>query len=132
MQNLSWANRVFAREVSMTARTTLWAATSALAFALPVAAQEATDAPAEGGTLDIATVVKIAGIQWFNRMEEGVKQYAADTCNNAFQVGPAQADPQQQAALIEHMIAQGVDAIAVVPMSPEALETVLGRAQEAG
>ena len=67
----------------------------------------------------IATVVKIAGIQWFNRMEEGVKKYAADTGSNAFQVGPAQADPQQQAALIEDMIAQGVNALAVVPMSPE-------------
>ncbi len=80
----------------------------------------------------IATVVKIAGIQWFNRMEEGVNQYAADTGANAFQVGPAQADPQQQAALIEDMIAQGVDALAVVPMSPEALEPVLARAMEAG
>ncbi len=80
----------------------------------------------------IATVVKIAGIQWFNRMEEGVKQYAADTGANAFQVGPAQADPQQQAALIEDMIAQGVNALAVVPMSPEALEPVLGRAMDAG
>ena len=49
----------------------------------------------------IATVVKIAGIQWFNRMEEGVNQYAKDNNVNAFQVGPAQADPQQQAALIE-------------------------------
>lgn len=109
----------------MTNRTTLWAAASALAIAMPAAAQDAEPA-------DIATVVKIAGIQWFNRMEEGVKQYAADTGANAFQVGPAQADPQQQAALIEDMIAQGVDAIAVVPMSPEALEPVLGRAQEAG
>ncbi|MCU0908619.1 MAG: autoinducer 2 ABC transporter substrate-binding protein, partial [Rhodobacteraceae bacterium] len=80
----------------------------------------------------IATVVKIAGIQWFNRMEEGVKQFAADTGADAFQVGPAQADPQQQAALIEDMIAQGVDALAVVPMSPEALEPVLARAQAAG
>ncbi|MEM1130127.1 MAG: autoinducer 2 ABC transporter substrate-binding protein [Pseudomonadota bacterium] len=80
----------------------------------------------------IATVVKIAGIQWFNRMEEGVNQYAADTGANAFQVGPAQADPQQQAALIEDMIAQGVDALAVVPMSPEALEPVLERAMEQG
>lgn len=86
----------------------------------------AQDAPS------IATVVKIAGIQWFNRMEEGVKQYAADTGANAFQVGPAQADPQQQVALIEDMIAQGVDALAVVPMSPEALEPVLGRAMEQG
>ena len=118
----------------MTLRTTLWAAASAMALGLPAAAQEATaeGEGAAGGPHDIATVVKIAGIQWFNRMEEGVQQYAADTGHNAFQVGPAQADPQQQAALIEDMIAQGVDAIAVVPMSPEALEPVLGRAQEAG
>jgi len=80
----------------------------------------------------IATVVKIAGIQWFNRMEEGVQQFAAETGHDAFQVGPAQADPQQQVALIEDMIARGVDALAVVPMSPEALEPVLARAMEAG
>lgn len=100
----------------------------ALAAMAATSAQVATaqDAPS------IATVVKIAGIQWFNRMEEGVNQYAADTGANAFQVGPAQADPQQQVALIEDMIAQGVDALAVVPMSPEALEPVLARAMEAG
>jgi simple sugar transport system substrate-binding protein len=98
----------------------------AAAAAVSAGATTAQDAPT------IATVVKIAGIQWFNRMEEGVNQFAADTGANAFQVGPAQADPQQQAALIEDMIAQGVDALAVVPMSPEALEPVLGRAMEAG
>lgn len=87
---------------------------------------------ADDHSADIATVVKIAGIQWFNRMEEGVQAFADETGNNAFQVGPAQADPQQQAALIEDMIAQGVDALAVVPMSPEALEPVLARAMEAG
>lgn len=92
----------------------------------------ATQAVADGHSKDIATVVKIAGIQWFNRMEEGVKKFAEETGMNAFQVGPAQADPQQQVALIEDMIAQGVDALAVVPMSPEALEPVLGRAMEAG
>lgn len=80
----------------------------------------------------IATVVKIAGIQWFNRMEEGVQQFAEETGHDAFQVGPAQADPQQQVALIEDMIARGVDALAVVPMSPEALEPVLARAMDAG
>ncbi len=100
----------------------LLATGSSLGVAMPAAAQDKT----------IATVVKIAGIQWFNRMEEGVKQFATDTGNNAFQVGPAQADPQQQAALLEDMIAQGVSAIAVVPMSPEAIEPVLKRAMEAG
>jgi simple sugar transport system substrate-binding protein len=108
----------------MTKKTLIAAlAASTALLAAPVLAQ---DAPR------IATVVKIAGIQWFNRMEEGVKQFAADTGADAFQVGPAQADPQQQAALIEDMIAQGVDALAVVPMSPEALEPVLARAQAAG
>lgn len=104
-------------------KTAVILATSASLLAMPAAAQDAKK---------IATVVKIAGIQWFNRMEEGVKQYAADTGTNAFQVGPAQADPQQQAALIEDMIAQGVNALAVVPMSPEALEPVLKRAMDAG
>jgi simple sugar transport system substrate-binding protein len=107
----------------MTRKTLALLAASASLLAMPVMAQ---DAP------KIATVVKIAGIQWFNRMEEGVKQYATDTGSEAFQVGPAQADPQQQAALIEDMIAQGVNALAVVPMSPEALEPVLARAQAAG
>lgn len=98
-------------------------AASASMFAMPAVAQDSKK---------IATVVKIAGIQWFNRMEEGVNQFAADTGHEAFQVGPAQADPQQQAALIEDMIAQGVNALAVVPMSPEALEPVLKRAMDAG
>lgn len=111
----------------MKTSTRLLAATALAGMALGGAGiAAAQDGPS------IATVVKISGIQWFNRMEEGVNQYAADTGANAFQVGPAQADPQQQAALIEDMIAQGVDALAVVPMSPEALEPVLGRAMEQG
>ena len=81
---------------------------------------------------DIVTVVKISGIQWFNRMEEGVKKFAADTGNKAFQVGPAKADAQLQVQLVEDMIAQGVDAIAVVPFAPEALEPVLKKAMDKG
>ena len=100
------------------------------ALAASAVALLASDALAQEKS--IATVVKIAGIQWFNRMEEGVEKYAKDTGTNAFQVGPAQADPQQQASLIEDMIAQKVDALAVVPMSPEALEPVLKRAMDQG
>lgn len=105
---------------------------AALAAAFAAVAGGLAACPALAQEKNIATVVKIAGIQWFNRMEEGVARFAEETGANAFQVGPAQADPQQQAALLEDMIAQGVDAIAVVPMSPEALEPVLARAMEAG
>ena len=32
----------------------------------------------------IITVVKITGVNWFNRMEEGVNQYAKDSGNSAY------------------------------------------------
>lgn len=91
-----------------------------------------TGAYAQDKKFNIVTVVKISGIQWFNRMEEGVKKFAADTGNNAYQVGPAKADAQLQVQLLEDAIAQKVDAIAVVPFSPEALEPVLKKARDAG
>lgn len=81
-------------------------------------------------TREIVTVVKLSGIAWFNRMEEGVRQYAEATGNNATQVGAATADAALQVQLIEDLIARGVDAITVVPNSPQALEPVLARALE--
>jgi len=89
-------------------------------------------AHAQDKKYNIVTVVKISGIQWFNRMEEGVKKFAADTGHNAYQVGPAKADAQLQVQLLEDAIAQKVDAITVVPFSPEALEPVLKKAMDAG
>jgi simple sugar transport system substrate-binding protein len=73
----------------------------------------------------ITTVVKLTGINWFNRMEEGVKQFAKETGFNATQTGPAQADPAQQLKLIQDILARRPDAIAVVPVDPAVLEPVL-------
>lgn len=81
---------------------------------------------------NIVTIPKISGIQWFNRMEVGVKRFAQDTGNNSYQVGPAKADAQLQGQIVEDMIAKKVDAITVVPFSPEALEPVLKKARDAG
>ena len=87
---------------------------------------------AQGKKYTIVTVVKITGINWFNRMEEGVKKYAKDTGNKATQTGPSTADAAQQAAIIEDLIAKKPDAIAVVPFSPETLEPVLKKAMARG
>lgn len=81
---------------------------------------------------EIAVVVKITGIPWFNRLEEGVVQAAEDLGVNAYQVGPADADPAQQAKIIEDLISAGVDAIAVVPNDATALEPVFEKARDAG
>ena len=80
----------------------------------------------------IALVPKDATNAWFVRMEVGVKQFAKETGINAFQKGPAKTDAAMQAQVIEDLIAQGVDAICVVPVDPSALEPVLGLALSKG
>ena len=107
-----------------------WLAISVSTIAL--AGMIATGAAVAHKTYNIPTIVKIAGIQWFNRMEVGVKKFAKDTGNNSYEVGPPKADAQLQVQLVEDMIAKKADAITVVPFSPEALEPVLAKARAAG
>jgi simple sugar transport system substrate-binding protein len=70
------------------------------------------EAAESGEPYEIVTVVKITGIPWFNRLEEGVVKAAEDFGVNAYQQGPADADPAQQAKIIEDLISKGVDAFA--------------------
>ena len=93
----------------------------------PAAPQEQANEPYE-----IAVVVKITGIPWFNVVETGVKKAATDLGVNAYQTGPAQADPAQQVKVVEDLVAKGVDAIIVVPNDAKALEPVFQKAKEKG
>ncbi len=85
-----------------------------------------------GKKFSIVTVVSIDGVAWFDRMREGVKQFAADTGHDTWEVGPSKADPAQQVQLVESLIAQGVDAICIIPSSEEAVEPVLKKARDQG
>jgi simple sugar transport system substrate-binding protein len=96
------------------------------------AAGQAPAEPGDKGPYEIAVVVKITGIPWFNRMEEGVNKAAQELGVNSYQVGPADADPAQQVKLVEDLITKGVDAIAVVPNDAKALEPVFQKAKEKG
>lgn len=108
------------------AKLTRTTAIAALAFAAPLAAH-AQDAK------EVVTIVKITGENWFTRMEEGVDAFSADNDGvNARQVGPAQADAAQQTAIVQDLVAQGVDALAIVPMDPSTLEGALRRAKGQG
>jgi simple sugar transport system substrate-binding protein len=80
----------------------------------------------------IATVVKIGGIPWFNAMEVGIKKEGEQLGVDAWMIGPTQADAAQQVRAVEDLIARKVDVIAVVPNDATALEPVFKRAQEAG
>jgi simple sugar transport system substrate-binding protein len=81
----------------------------------------------------IVTVVKVTGENWFTRMNVGVVAYGKDNPGvSTREIGPAKADAAQQGHLIEDLIAQKVNAIAVVPMDPSASEGVLKRAMDRG
>lgn len=81
----------------------------------------------------IATVVKISGIPWFNRMEVGVKDFSGKNPGvTASQSGPATADAAQQLKIIDDLVARKVNALAVVPMDPAVIEGVLKRAMDRG
>ncbi|MBN1148258.1 MAG: autoinducer 2 ABC transporter substrate-binding protein [Anaerolineales bacterium] len=98
----------------------------------PAATQAPAQEPAAQEPYEIAVVVKITGIPWFNVVETGVKRAASELGVNAYQTGPAQADPAQQVKIVEDLVAKGVDAIAVVPNDAKALEPVFQRAKEKG
>jgi len=89
-------------------------------------------AKAVGKKFSMATVVKVDGIAWFDRMREGVKQFKDDTGHDTWMVGPSQADAAAQVQIVESLIAQGVDAICIVPFSVEAVEPVLKKARDRG
>lgn len=80
----------------------------------------------------IATVVKVDGIAWFDRMRDGVEQFGKETGHDTWMLGPSQADAAAQVQIVENLIAQGVDAIAIVPFSVEAVEPVLKKARDRG
>jgi simple sugar transport system substrate-binding protein len=85
----------------------------------------------DGDQFEIAVIVKLEH-PWFDDMKIGIEEAAKELGVNAYMLAPAEADAAQQVALIETSIAKGVDAIAVVPNDPAAIEPVLKKAQQAG
>lgn len=81
----------------------------------------------------IGIVVKVAGDPWWARLEQGLKEFeAANPGVRLFMQGVSQSDGALQAQLIEDIIAQKVDALGIVPISPQTLEPVIAKAREAG
>lgn len=110
------------------------AASPAAAPSEAPAQPEASEAPSEPAdkNYEIVVVPKDATIPWFVRMDVGVKEFAESSGLNVYMKGPASLDATQQSAVIEDLIAQGVDALCVVPIDPAALEPVLKKALDKG
>jgi len=88
---------------------------------------------ASGQSWEIAVVPKEISAEWFQRMKLGVDWFQADNPSmNAYFKGPDTTDATLQYAVIEDLIAAGVNAICVVPVDPGALEPILKEAMSRG
>ena len=82
---------------------------------------------------EIVVVPKDASNPWFVRMNTGVEEYAAaHTEDTIYQKGTPEIDPTLQYQLVMDLVAQGVDAICVVPVDLESIEPALKAARDAG
>src|SRR5262245_63367186 len=104
----------------------------AVAFAVSTPSGQGGQNEAKRKKIRIVTVVKRTGIAWFERMEEGIRQFAAQNGVEVTMVGADSADPQKQADIVRKLIGEKPDAITVVPNSPEGLEDILKQARAAG
>ncbi len=87
----------------------------------------------ESGQFEIVFIPKLIGIPWFNAMEDGFKAFAKDTGGIKITVsGAPEADPAQQARVLEDAIARKPDSIIVVPNDTKVLEPIMKKGREAG
>ncbi|CAO1650455.1 LacI family transcriptional regulator [Salinibacterium sp. NYA9b] len=125
--------------------TRVTAAFAALAVTISLAACTTTTVPEADGTdiewvgagkevseLVFATNVKSMGFDWFKRMEIGVLQFGTDTGVTAFEQGPSTADPALQVQVAQDQLAQGIDALIVVPTEVASMEPVMKQAMAEG
>lgn len=82
------------------------------------------------GSLTIAMMPKVVGIDYFNAIEQGAKEAAKETGAELIWDGPVSADVSKQIEMLDTWIARGVDVIAVAPNDPKALAPTLEKARE--
>ena len=93
-----------------------------------IASDDAIKKAADEGW-EIAVVPKDSTNPWFVRMDTGVKEVADETGVNCYQIDTGTIDATKQAQLVEDLIAQGVDAICVVPVDMESMDSTLKKAK---
>ncbi|MCL2579230.1 MAG: substrate-binding domain-containing protein [Oscillospiraceae bacterium] len=93
---------------------------------------QADPAPADGGDLTFAIITKSAGNPFMERMASGFETAAAAMGINAVVQHPVDTTAEAQITVINSLVAQGVDGIAVAANDPNALESALQAARDQG
>ena len=103
-------------------------------FACKKTEQAGGQAAGSGGSqYEIVLVVKLEGVAWFDSTRVGMERFNSEYADvNAYQIGASTADPAAQVALVNDLIAKGVDAILVIPNDPASLVPAFRNARQAG
>jgi rhamnose transport system substrate-binding protein len=97
--------------------------------------QESGGGTAAGGTADkisVAFVPKLQGIPYFEAMNTGGKQAAADLGVDWIYKGATTADPGAQTDIVKSLIQQKVDVLVVAPNDPDSMAPILADAKSKG
>lgn len=92
---------------------------------------EAGGKGADPSDYNVVMIVKQSD-SWFDDMATGIEQLKEDTGLNVSVQVPETGDAASQISIMEDLIAQGVDAICVVPNDPKALVPTIEKARKAG
>jgi simple sugar transport system substrate-binding protein len=96
-------------------------------------ADQSAASPGAEKQYEIVLVVKLEGVAWFDSTRVGITKFNSEYPDvNAYQIGASTADPAAQVALVNDLIAKGVDAILVIPNDPASLVPAFKQARSNG
>lgn len=80
----------------------------------------------------LAVVPQWGAAPWWVRGNEGTKRFAKETGINAYEASPSESEVAAQIQVVEDLISQNVDAIAICMIDPGAMEPILKTALDKG
>lgn len=80
----------------------------------------------------IVVMPKLVGIPYFNASEVGALEAGKELGIEVKYVGPTSGDAAQQVTMIEDLLIQGIDALAIAPNDPDAVSPALKKCIEEG
>ncbi|MDH4616192.1 rhamnose ABC transporter substrate-binding protein [Brevibacillus sp. AY1] len=116
----------------LTSFLTVLLAASMLAACSQTASQPGSSGGDAGGKKRFAIIFKNTGNPYGEKQMEGFKIAIEETGGEAILKAPDQPTAEAQIQMIEELISQKVDAIAVVANDPDALQPALKKAMDAG
>ncbi|WP_449407319.1 autoinducer 2 ABC transporter substrate-binding protein [Microbacterium maritypicum] len=84
------------------------------------------------GDIRIAFVSQVEGIPYFSGFKAGAEKAADEFGVSYTQAGPAKADSAEQKRIVDGLVAQGYDGIAISPLDPTSMDGSIASAASAG